>query len=196
MAKAAVILADGRELELVSPLTIGRSEKSVLMIDDATVSRRHAVLELLDDRWCIEDCGSFNGTFVNGVRMPPRVPQPLRHCDRIRVGAVPMVFAQPEQLADPDTTIELKPEPRTDAAVLSPFQLQVVECLCAGWIEGKPLDAVPSNREIAAALGTPNAEPAVKAALRRVYGKAGLTHLGAHAKRRQLCRLARQRGWI
>jgi hypothetical protein len=36
----------------------------------------------------------------------------------------------------------------------------------------------------------------VKAALRRVYAKAGVSVLPAHAKRRALCRIARQRGWI
>ena len=34
------------------------------------------------------------------------------------------------------------------------------------------------------------------AALRRIYTKAGLSALPAHAKRRALCRVARQRGWI
>jgi hypothetical protein len=36
----------------------------------------------------------------------------------------------------------------------------------------------------------------VKAALRRIYAKAGLSDQPAHAKRRALCRVARQRGWV
>jgi pSer/pThr/pTyr-binding forkhead associated (FHA) protein len=54
----------------------------------------------------------------------------------------------------------------------------------------------PSNEQIAAQLGTPGATGTVKAALRRIYAKAGLSGMPANAKRRPLCRVARQRGWI
>ena len=57
---------------------------------------------------------------------------------------------------------------------LSPFQRQVVEALCAGWLAGGSLDDLPTNDEIAARLGTPGATETVKAALRRAYAKAGL----------------------
>ena len=196
MADAALILPGGRELKLAQPLTIGRAEGNALVLDDARVSRNHAVVHRCDGRWCVEDCGSFNGTYLNGVRAPARTPQPLHHCDRIVVGAVALVFAQKAQSTDPDATVELKPQEEGDPALLSPFQQQVVKCLCATWVESGSLDSVPSNREIAERLGTPGAEAAVKAALRRVYGKAGLTGLPAQAKRRQLCRVARRRGWL
>jgi pSer/pThr/pTyr-binding forkhead associated (FHA) protein len=193
---AALLLPGGREVKLAQPLTIGRGAGNALVLDDATVSRDHAVVRRCDGRWCIEDRGSFNGTFVNGVRAPARTPQPLRHCDRIAVGAVPLVFTSTEHVADPNATLELKPGRETDPAVLSPFQLQVVKELCASWIETGNLDSLPSNREIAEQLGTPEGEATVKAALRRVYRKAGLTGLPAQAKRRRLCRVARQRGWV
>src|SRR5207248_2985035 len=44
--------------------------------------------------------------------------------------------------------------------------------------------------------GTPGGTGTVKAALRRIYAKAGLSDEPAHAKRRALCRVARQRGWV
>ena len=86
--------------------------------------------------------------------------------------------------------------PAGDPAVLSPYQLQVVHCLCAPWLAGEGLESMPSNAQIAEGLGTPDAQGAVKAALRRAYSKAGLTHLPAQEKRRRLCPVARQRGWI
>src|SRR6266508_4546204 len=46
-----------------------------------TVSREHAALTLRDGRWYVEDCGSFNGTFLNGTRVQPGTPLPLRHAD-------------------------------------------------------------------------------------------------------------------
>ena len=64
------------------------------------------------------------------------------------------------------------------------------------WLAGSSLETLPSNEQIAAQLGTPGATGTVKAALRRIYAKAGLSDQPAHAKRRALCRIARQNGWI
>src|SRR2546423_3914808 len=77
---------------------------------------------------------------------------------------------------------------------LSPLQTQVVRCLCGPWLEGASLESLPSNEQIAALLGTPGAAETVKATLRRVYTKAGLSHMPAHAKRRAPFPIARQRG--
>ncbi len=62
--------------------------------------------------------------------------------------------------------------------------------------EGRRRRELPSNEEIAARLGTPDATEGVKAALRRVYAKAGLTDVSSATKRRNLCLVARRRGWI
>src|SRR6185436_19927738 len=45
--------------------TIGRVPENDLMIDDPNLSRRHAIIETLDESITISDCGSQNGTFVN-----------------------------------------------------------------------------------------------------------------------------------
>ena len=53
-----------------SPLSVGRNGSCELVIcDDDTVSRKHAMLELLSGVWQIHDLGSQNGTWVNGVRL-------------------------------------------------------------------------------------------------------------------------------
>jgi sigma-B regulation protein RsbU (phosphoserine phosphatase) len=47
--------------------TVGRSSESDLVIDDSTVSRRHARIEVVDeDTVNLADLGSHNGTTVNG----------------------------------------------------------------------------------------------------------------------------------
>src|SRR5206468_3509570 len=59
--------------------------------------------------------------------------------------------------------------------------------------------AAPPRRPPSARLaddGLLAASGTVKAALRRAYAKAGVSNLPAHAKRRALCRIARERGWI
>jgi pSer/pThr/pTyr-binding forkhead associated (FHA) protein len=187
---------DGKEHELKETVTIGRDAANDLTFSSPTVSREHAALTVKDDRWYLEDRGSFNGTFLNGTRVQPGSPLPLRHADRIGIGAETLLFSWPAQLQDPDTTEPLDEVAPTDGTQLSSFQRQVVQALCEPWLTGASLETLPSNDEIAERLGTPGATGTVKAALRRIYAKAGLSDQPAHAKRRALCRVARQRGWI
>jgi pSer/pThr/pTyr-binding forkhead associated (FHA) protein len=50
------------------------------------VSRRHAIIRLNNKRLEIYDLGSSNGTAVNGVRLAPHQPYPLRDGDEISLG--------------------------------------------------------------------------------------------------------------
>ena len=189
-------LPDGTERELVGDVTLGRETQNDVILDSAAVSRDHAALTFRDGRWYIEDRGSSNGTFLNGTRVQPGTALPLRHADRIGIGPESLVFSWPAQLEDPDLTRGLGELSKTEGPQLSSFQRQVVQCLCGPWLAGADLEALPSNEEIAAKLGTPGATGTVKAALRRIYAKAGISDQPAHAKRRALCRIARQRGWV
>jgi hypothetical protein len=187
---------DGRELELKDSITIGRDASNDLALSSPTVSREHAAIVHRDGRWYVEDRGSYNGTFLNSTRVQPGTPLPLRHADRIAIGKETVLFSWPAQAADPDTTQALEKVDASDGTQLSAFQRQVVQCLCGPWLAGASLESLPSNEQIAALLGTPGATGTVKAALRRIYAKAGLSEQPAHAKRRALCRVARQRGWV
>jgi FHA domain len=195
-ATAGLILPDGTERELSAEFSIGRAEENDLTIEKPTVSRHHAVLTEEGERWFLEDRGSFNGTFLNGSRIQAGAKVPLRHGDRIGLGAESVVFSAPGSMADPEVTTALQTGPPALTRPLSPFQRQVVEALCSGWLAGGSLDDLPTNEEIAARLGTPGATETVKAALRRAYAKAGLTEGSPYAKRRALCKIARQRGWV
>jgi pSer/pThr/pTyr-binding forkhead associated (FHA) protein len=187
---------DGTEHELEETVTIGRDSASDLAFESPTVSREHAVVAFRDGRWYVEDRGSFNGTFLNGTRVQPGTPLPLRHADRIGIGSETVLFSWPALLDDSDTTEPFEELAPANSAPLSAFQRQVVQCLCSPWLAGASLESLPSNEQIAAELGTPGATGTVKAALRRIYAKAGLSDQPAHAKRRALCRVARQRGWV
>jgi pSer/pThr/pTyr-binding forkhead associated (FHA) protein len=187
---------DGTEYELENSVSIGRDTRNDLVLESAAVSRDHAGVTFRDGRWYLEDRGSFNGTFLNGTRVQPGTPLPLRHADRIGIGTETLIFSWPGQLEDPETTEPLEELGGSNGAQLSSFQRQVVQCLCGPWLAGASLEALPTNEEIATELGTPGATGTVKAALRRIYAKAGLSEQPAHAKRRALCRVARQRGWV
>jgi pSer/pThr/pTyr-binding forkhead associated (FHA) protein len=196
MGEAAVTLPDGSERRLERQSAVGRDDVCEVQLVGKTVSRRHALLVPRDGRWWIADTGSANGTFLNDDRVPPGVALQLHHADRIRLGAEVLVFSEPLALEDEESTDEHDELARVDPVGLSPLQRQVVAYLCEPWLQGNSLEALPSNEEIAVRLGTPDAAETVKAALRRAYAKAGLTGEPAHTKRRALCRVARQRGWI
>lgn len=170
---------------------MGRSDENVLVIPRPEVSRRHAVIRHVEGRWFVVDEGSFNGTLVNGVRLPPKVAIVLRDGDEVGIGAETLVFSD-AKADDPDRTAEMEPIPGGNdrKGQLSAFQIRIVSLLC----EGVAFDKTPSNEEIAARLGSSDAE-AVKAAFRRIYAKLGLTDMPAQQKRRRLCRIARERGW-
>lgn len=63
--------------------TIGRSDEADLTIPDHSVSRKHAMIRRVEDDFIIEDLGSVNGTFVDGV---PIVSCVLRSGDTIQFG--------------------------------------------------------------------------------------------------------------
>ena len=71
-------------------VTIGRFHGNGISIDDETISRFHAVLHVgLGCR--IEDCGSQNGTSVEGVRVPPNSPVDFGLGSVVKVGSVVLV---------------------------------------------------------------------------------------------------------
>jgi two-component system response regulator AtoC len=63
-------LPDGPEVLL------GRCVDAGVMVDDPSVSRSHAVLRVRGEL-SVEDCGSTNGTRLNGVRLRPGVRAPI-----------------------------------------------------------------------------------------------------------------------
>jgi pSer/pThr/pTyr-binding forkhead associated (FHA) protein len=141
---ARLILPDGRELELLGDTSAGRGEENHVVLDNPTVSRRHAIFAAGSGRWHVMDTGSLNGTFVNGERIPFGVALPLRHGDRVSLGSDMLVFSAPGERADADRT-ETLDGPPVPVAALSPFQARVVRCLCSDWLGGGGLDELPSN---------------------------------------------------
>jgi adenylate cyclase len=82
----------GPGYELAARFTIGRSSKSNLVVKSNQISRLHAELRALSGGlYCVIDCGSRNGTFVNGERVTgSRV---LRDGDEIGVGELTLCFS-------------------------------------------------------------------------------------------------------
>jgi sigma-B regulation protein RsbU (phosphoserine phosphatase) len=71
-------------------ITLGRASDCTIPIKDRFLSRRHA--EIINERgtWYVRDCGSVNGTMLNGVKL---VEATLLHPgDRITLGDSEVVF--------------------------------------------------------------------------------------------------------
>ncbi|MFA6134091.1 MAG: ATP-binding protein [Phycisphaerae bacterium] len=80
----------GRKYQLVDGENIiGRHSKTV-ELTDGTISRSHIKITPTNNRWVLEDLGSANGTFVNGIRVSK--PLTLKRGDQIRCGSSLLVF--------------------------------------------------------------------------------------------------------
>jgi uncharacterized RDD family membrane protein YckC len=70
-------------------LTIGRDPTNDLVLPDAMVSRRHAIIESRGGLFFLRDCRSANGSVVNGERVSERG---LRDGDVVAIGTARLVF--------------------------------------------------------------------------------------------------------
>lgn len=67
-----------------SPVRLGRDTDAEVILTGESVSRRHARLELRDERWWLVDEGSKNGTLVNDLQVISA--QVLNNGDLLKVG--------------------------------------------------------------------------------------------------------------
>ncbi len=83
----------GRRYELPDnePQLIGRSSEAIPTTDQ-TISRRHCELTPNDGRWYINDLGSSNGTYTNGVRVREGEQRRLVPGDQVRAGNTLFLF--------------------------------------------------------------------------------------------------------
>src|SRR3954466_8215203 len=84
-------------------ITIGRAPDCMIIIDDPSVSGRHAQLERTGDTYRLKDLDSTNGTRVNGIPITNTV---LRFDDRIRFGGVDGRFEPDSRGSQPLPPVE------------------------------------------------------------------------------------------
>ncbi|MDH3206396.1 MAG: FHA domain-containing protein [Gemmatimonadota bacterium] len=95
-------------------IVIGRDEGVDVLIDNPSVSRRHAEIRLGDNGWEVEDLGSSNGTFIGGTKI--QGAHSLGLGDEIGFGKFSIVFGkvlgdgeQPKPVAAPETQARQAP---------------------------------------------------------------------------------------
>lgn len=75
-----------------SPIVVGREEGADILIDNPSVSRRHAQIRQDGGGWILEDLGSSNGTFLHGEKIT--APVPVKAGDEIGMGKFSVVFGK------------------------------------------------------------------------------------------------------
>jgi pSer/pThr/pTyr-binding forkhead associated (FHA) protein len=88
-------IEDGAEIRLLELsgdlMHVGRSPAAEIVLDDASVSRRHALVTKRGETTVILDDRSLNGIQVNGVRVSEKV---LSDGDTIMVGRVTLRYVE------------------------------------------------------------------------------------------------------
>ena len=82
----------GMAIELAGrPVTLGRRSDNDIVVDESTVSRRHALILETPQGYVIRDLSTPNGTYVNSERVGDS-EVPLNHGDRIRLAGSSIMF--------------------------------------------------------------------------------------------------------
>jgi hypothetical protein len=87
----ALVTVAGRRLPIPPRgATLGRSRDCDIVLDDSSISRRHAEIRPAGDGWAVLDLGSTNGVRLNGRTVSGA--QPLQAGDRVELGSTEIVF--------------------------------------------------------------------------------------------------------
>lgn len=138
MPKLIVSLEQGASeqvLLLKERTTIGRRPYNDLVINHLTVSGEHAVLIMTANGVVIEDLGSTNGTYVDGVCVRRHT---LRNGQVIDVGTCRILFADDDTNADLPVT-QAVASPVASVAPASPRETVALLQVISGPAEGREL---------------------------------------------------------
>jgi hypothetical protein len=117
MASLRLLRHGGPPLEIdTDRVLVGRDPSCEVVLDDKSVSRRHACIERRGEGWAVVDQGSANGTFVDGE---PIRDAPLRDGQEVRLGMVAMRVEIDSSLPAADGTM-LLPSPLPPSYLSSP----------------------------------------------------------------------------
>ena len=80
----------GAPIEIASDRTLlGRDPSADIVVNDPSVSRRHATFTRTPEGTVVKDVGSLNGTYVNRDLVDQRL---LRNGDEVQIGKFRLVY--------------------------------------------------------------------------------------------------------
>ena len=152
----------------VQTITLGRASDCTIPIRDRFLSRHHAEVLYSSGQWIVRDCGSVNGTLLNGSRLAAATP--LKPGDRIGLGDSEVVFQSedaPSQLIAIDSSSHAKNlaipireavADRERTAVLASLAIQFIEdrpmSELFDWILDRVMESMQPSRTALALLSS------------------------------------------
>lgn len=100
----------------VDEYRLGRAEANTIRLTDRNVSRNHAILKKNGQGWLVKDLASYNGTYVNGVRVAGE--QLVSNGDIVQLGDYRL------ELIDEATLAQTAPGTQPPASQLPPVHLR------------------------------------------------------------------------
>ena len=86
-------------------VTIGRATDNSLFYDSTELSRNHLRIQLEGQRVTVTDLGSSNGTYMEGVRLLPQVPQVWEGSQPLRLGSSLWLALEPASTPNEPATV-------------------------------------------------------------------------------------------
>lgn len=80
-------------------IVVGRDPHGDILLDDSTVSRRHAAFIRRDDGYYLEDLGSLNGTYLNQERIDKAL---LHNGDTVMIGRFRLLYLTAQETPETD----------------------------------------------------------------------------------------------
>lgn len=77
------------------PVSLGRTSENDVAIPEYSISKRHCTFALEDGMMAIHDCGSTNGTLINGAPLEKEAHVPLCGGEQITMGRFTFLFETP-----------------------------------------------------------------------------------------------------
>jgi hypothetical protein len=172
---------------------VGRDPTCAVVLDDKSVSRRHALVERRGHAWHVVDQGSANGTFLDGEQV---AEAELRDGQELRLGTLPLAVELESEM--PQTILMASPvaaavpaDGAADADLPSAHPVVVPDALGDSLME--PVRSAPAPRDPvrADASGPPLATTLFGAAIVLMLGASGYFWMSETRTRRDLATLSR-----
>ena len=136
-----------QKLDVTGPtISLGRATDCTIPIKDRYLSRKHAEILFSEGVWVVRDCGSVNGTLLNGAKLTEVTP--LRPGDRIVLGDSEVIFEPDQADTSQSQIIALDSNSHAknlaiklqDAVAVDTAHTGVIASLALEFIDDRPMD--------------------------------------------------------
>jgi len=129
------------KLDLSIPtITLGRATDCTVPIKDRYLSRRHAEIVFTSGEWIVRDCGSVNGTLLNGSKLNGM--SVLRPGDRIVLGDCEVIFEPGEEVSSHSQLIALDSNSHAKNLAIKAQEAHVADGARAGVVSALALELI------------------------------------------------------